>query len=633
MLSGHLDPRTLGIVTDIVAVCLTALAVLLWRSHQMYPGFERWTLGRLIGVLTILFSIQIGIWPFAIVFAGACALGNGILSLDACRQFLGLKPVLPLVYAGAGLLMGQVAIVEALHYSSQATYVEVTFALALLSGWTGFTLLSDLESSKGHGRKIAGVVFVVRGAIYALRTFYFLTHPRGTLFDDSLINVAFLAFNVIFEIVVNFSFFFMHYERLIKDHAEQVRNTTVANKALTELKVHLEERVRQRTAELVRSQKLESVARLAGGVAHDFNNILMVINGYSALLLGQLQPGDPMYDPIDQIGIAGERATGLTRQLLAFSRQQKDDPQTISFHTLLLGMTEMLRRLIGEDIEIILQPGIGTDEVRADKGQIEQVVMNLAINARDAMPGGGKLILETSVESVDPDFAAECLGVPPGTYVTLSVTDTGVGMTPAVQAHIFEPFFTTKKEGTGLGLSTTYGIVKQSGGCINVQSTPGFGTTFKVFLPAAENAAQESEATKVDDSPTKGNETILLVEDQQEVRRLMREILGEHGYHTLEAAGGDDAISIAKRYPAPIHLIITDMVLPQMNGPEIVHRIRQIKPGVGVLMISGYTADHLDGQLDENTPYLQKPFTSDELLRQVREILDLSRENASARAE
>jgi CheY-like chemotaxis protein len=289
--------------------------------------------------------------------------------------------------------------------------------------------------------------------------------------------------------------------------------------------------------------------------------------------------------------------------------------------------------LIGEDIEIILKPGIGTDDVRADKGQIEQVVMNLAINARDAMSGGGKLMLETSVATVDADFAAECLGVPPGQYVALAVTDTGVGMTPEVQARIFEPFFTTKKEGTGLGLSTTYGIVKQGGGCITVQSTPGFGTTFKVFLPAVESAAQESDTTRAIDSPTRGHETILLVEDQQEVRRLMREILGEHGYHTLEAAGGDDAISIARHYPAPIHLLITDIILPQMNGPEIVTRIRHIQPGVGVLMMSGYTADRLDGQLDDATPYLQKPFTSDELLRQVREILDLSRENASARVD
>jgi CheY-like chemotaxis protein len=239
------------------------------------------------------------------------------------------------------------------------------------------------------------------------------------------------------------------------------------------------------------------------------------------------------------------------------------------------------------------------------------------------MPGGGKLFLEIALTNLDNTFAAECLAVPPGRYVLLSVADTGVGMTPEVQARIFEPFYTTKEhEGTGLGLSTTYGIVKQCGGCITVHSTPGFGTTFRVYLPAVEPDSGEFDMGDAMHRPVRGTETILLVEDQVDVRQFIREILGEHGYHTLEAAGGDEAIEIAKRYPAPIHLLITDMVLPQMNGPEIVSLIRHIQPGIGVLLMSGYTAERLDGQLDVATPYLEKPFTPEKLLKQVREILD-----------
>jgi signal transduction histidine kinase/CheY-like chemotaxis protein len=622
MHSVLLDPRTVGVVSDFVALCLTALALLLWRSGQMYPGFGRWTIARLIGVLNILFSIQIGVWPHSIIVAGICAMLGSILSLEACRQFLGLKPVLRWTYGGFGAIVLQLVLIEALARSPQTSYVEVTFALGLIHVLTGVTLLSKLPVGMNRGRLVAGIAFLSRGAVYMMRTAYFAVYPSGTLFDASSINLAFLVSNVIYDIIVNVSFFLMHYERALADRAAEVCHTTAANKALTELKITLEERVRERTAELVRSQKLESVARLAGGVAHDFNNVLMVINGYSALLLGQLRPEDPMYEPLAQIEKAGERAAGITRQLLAFSRQQKDDPQKISCRSLVMGMMDMLRRLIGEDIEIVFKPADGADEILADKGQIEQVVMNLAINSRDAMPGGGKLFIETAHATVSDDFGAHGLPVPPGKYLVLSVTDTGVGMAPDVQALIFEPFFTTKGHGgTGLGLSTTYGIVKQCGGGITVQSTLGFGTTFRVYLPAVEPAGEESTAVATS-APVRGTETILLVEDQADVRTFIREILDEHGYNVLDAARGEDAIAIAKRYLAPIHLLITDMVLPQMNGPEIVKRIRHIQPDIGVLLMSGYTAERLDGQLDGQTPYLQKPFTPDKLLTKIREILD-----------
>jgi CheY-like chemotaxis protein len=352
----------------------------------------------------------------------------------------------------------------------------------------------------------------------------------------------------------------------------------------------------------------------------------MVVNGYSDLLLDQLAPLDPMYEPIAQIKKAGHQAAALTRQLLMFSRRQNDEPAIISLNSLLLGMTKMLGRFLGEDIEIVLERGSGPDSVRSGQGQIEQIIMNLAINARDAMPHGGKLLIETSHTTVDDDLAALCLSVPAGKYVVISVSDTGIGMTPEVQARVFEPFFTTKgpDKGTGLGLSTVYGIVKHGGGTITVHSSPGVGTTFRVFLPSVEGVSNESHAPSPAQGPAGGSETILLVEDQAEVRGLIRDILEDKGYRTLDAASGDDAIAIASRSSQTLHLLITDMVLPGMNGAEIVAGIRAIQPGIRVLKMSGYT-DRLALQSDDGTSFIQKPFTGDALLKKIREILDAKR--------
>jgi signal transduction histidine kinase len=484
-----IDASSLAVASNCAALCLTAVAVLLWRSKQMYPGFGRWTIARLIGLLTLVFALEMPRWREAIVLADACVLLRAILSFEACRQFLRLQAIRRWTYSATGILLLQLVLFRVFSLSPQFDYVEVTFVLGAIHAWTGFTLLHDLPEGANRGRIVTGAAFVGRSLIYMLRTVYFLIFPNASLLDNSSQNLGFLISDLAFDIVVNFSFFLMHYERAVSDKAEEVRRTMEANAALTELKGTLEERVRQRTAELVRSQKLESVARLAGGVAHDFNNILMVINGYSALLLGQMEPHDPMYEPIAQIGKAGERAAAITRQLLSFSKEQKDEPQVLSLNSVVTGMMDMLRRLIREDVEIVIEPGPGNCHIRADKGQIEQVVMNLAINARDAMPGGGKLTIAVTLTTLRETLTASGFALPPGTYAVLAVTDTGIGMAPEVLARIFEPFYTTKgHEGTGLGLSTTYGIVKQNGGGIAVRSKPGFGTTFNVYFPAVDSA-------------------------------------------------------------------------------------------------------------------------------------------------
>ncbi len=592
----------------------------------MYPGFGRWTIARVIGVFTMLFSVQAGAWPHAVLLAGACGTLSGILSLEACREFIGLRPVIPWLYFTAFTVILQLAYFEAHSGSSQLTYVELSFAWAGISVWTGVVLLGNLPPSARSARIAAGCTCLVNSVFLAGRTLYFIASPTNSLVDLTTLNLLFLIENLISGLAANVAFILMHYERVLAEKAEEVGRTAKANQTLTELKTHLEERVRQRTAELLQSRRLESVGLLAGGVAHDFNNILTVINGQSSRLLRQLPRLDPMREPLSQIEKAGEQAASLTRQLLRFSKQEKDDPKIISLQSFLPGLAEMLRRVIGEDIEIIFEPGPGAHNVRADKGHIEQIVMNLAINARDAMPGGGRLYIETSVTRVDDDFASVCLSLPPGTYVVIAVTDTGVGMTAEVQARVFEPFFTTKPpdQGTGLGLSTVYGMVKQSDGTVTVHSTPGLGSTFRVFLPSVDVAVEEPELVEPA-APLGGTETILLVEDRKEVREFLCCVLEENGYRTLDASSGDGAIAIASRYAGTIHLLITDMVLPGMTGPEIVLNVRALQPGIRVLRISGYT-ERIGRQIDDSTPFLQKPFSEETLLRQIRRILDESQE-------
>jgi PAS domain S-box-containing protein len=410
--------------------------------------------------------------------------------------------------------------------------------------------------------------------------------------------------------------------------------TELAHAGLASVADAIAVRVRGKVAEaanaaleeqLRHSQKMEAVGRLAGGVAHDFNNLLSVILSYSEMVIADLKEGDPIRDDIEEIRRAGVRAADLTRQLLMFSRQQVIEPRVLDLNDVIAGMEKMLRRLVGEDVDIAWRPGAVGASVCVDPGSIEQVIMNLAINARDAMPQGGKLTIETANVVVDQSYASAHLGATPGAYVMLSVADSGTGMDKATQARIFEPFFTTKEKGkgTGLGLSTVFGIVHQSGGHVWVESEIGVGSVFKIYLPRVDRRAVEPRP-KQSPATLRGHETILLVEDEVQVRDVARGILQRYGYTVIEARDAGEAFLLCERHPATIHLLLTDVVMPQMSGPELAKRLAQERPGMKVLCMSGYTDDAAvrHGVIDSAFAYLQKPLTVETLTRKVRDVLD-----------
>jgi PAS domain S-box-containing protein len=377
--------------------------------------------------------------------------------------------------------------------------------------------------------------------------------------------------------------------------------------------------------QLQQSQKMDAVGRLAGGVAHDFNNMLAVITGYSELLQIQLQPEDPAVKLLREIQKAGDRAAGLTQQLLVFSRQQVTEPKLLDLRQVVSNFDSMLRRLIGEDIEVTVAPGTGVCYVRADAGQLEQVILNLAVNARDAMPRGGRLTLEIQCVELDQEYARHHLDVKPGRYAMLAISDTGCGMDAETQAHIFEPFFTTKARGagTGLGLATVYGIVKQNGGDIWIYSELGKGTTFKVYLPEVGGDPSAMHTPLATEKPATGSETILLAEDEPMVRQLVRAVLEQGGYRVLEAADGAEALRLAEAHPGPIHLLLTDVVMPGISGRELTERLAKQRPEVRVVYMSGYTDDAVvrHGVLHAGVAFIQKPFAPSALLRKVQEVL------------
>jgi len=374
------------------------------------------------------------------------------------------------------------------------------------------------------------------------------------------------------------------------------------------------------------SQKMEAVGRLAGGIAHDFNNLLTIINGYSELLLQDLPPGDPTRELLVEIHKAGTRSAGLTQQLLAFSRQQVLTPCVLDLNEIAEETEKMLRRVIGEDILLVtsLAPDLG--KVKADAGQIEQVLLNLAVNARDAMPKGGRLLIETRNVELDQTHAITNPEVVPGSYVLLAISDTGLGMSPEVKAKIFEPFFTTKGlgRGTGLGLATVYGIVRQSAGHLEVFSQVGSGTSFHIYLPRAEEALSEMPKKSSYQAPPQGNETILLVEDEDGVRELTRHVLAGCGYTVLDVVDGHEALALAESRTGAIDLLITDVVMPGLGGPVVAQHISRRFPGIRVLFVSGYTDDVVfrHGLSEQGVNFLQKPFSPPELAAKVRDVLD-----------
>ena len=374
--------------------------------------------------------------------------------------------------------------------------------------------------------------------------------------------------------------------------------------------------------QLLQSQKLETMGRLAGSIAHDFNNLLTIINGYAHMVLADLNPQDPNWDSMEELSKAAMRASSLTRQLLSFTRRQVSEPKTIAVNDLVTDYEGMLRRILGENIELVLSLDQQTGAFRADPGQIGQVLMNLAVNAKDAMPSGGKVLIESSrLTAADP--AQSQLDLSPGEYVVLSVTDTGTGMSAEVKSHLFEPFYTTKEhgKGTGLGLATVYGIVvNQSGGAIRVDTEPGRGTTFRLVFPHHPLETPPATAVRTE-APAPESETILLAEDEPGVRRYTRQILERQGYTVLEAPDGEAALAAARNHPGPIHLLLTDIIMPMMGGVDLTEKFNAEFPGVPVLFMSGY-ADQIMRHWNVMSAYIQKPFTMSDLLTQVRKLID-----------
>jgi signal transduction histidine kinase/ActR/RegA family two-component response regulator len=391
-----------------------------------------------------------------------------------------------------------------------------------------------------------------------------------------------------------------------------------------------EEALHRSEEHLRQSQKMEAVGRLAGGVAHDFNNLLTAINGYSEMLTRSLRESDPLQATVAEIRRAGERAASLTRQLLTFSRRQAPASRILDINSVVGEIRHMLGRLIGEDIQLATSGDPAVAKINMDPGQLEQVILNLALNARDAMPRGGRLTIETADARLEKGQAGTFFSVEPGRYVRMTVADTGTGMSEEVMAHLFEPFFTTKPpgQGTGLGLSTVYGIVKTAGGNLSVTSQQGAGTTFAVYFPMAEQAKEakeESPAKQAKPQPSaSGKETILLVEDEDMVRRLIGQVLLSHGYNVLEAGSGAAALEVVDRYPGTIHLLLTDVVMAGMSGRELSEKLVVLRPGLKVLYMSGYTDDAIlrHGVYQNSAAFLGKPFSPGTLVRKLREVID-----------
>ncbi len=382
----------------------------------------------------------------------------------------------------------------------------------------------------------------------------------------------------------------------------------------------------EREEELRHAQRLEAIGRLAGGIAHDFNNLITIISGYSELTLRKLASEDPLRPDIERIRQATNRAADLTHQLLAFSRRQVLEPKVLDLNAMVAGLGSMLERLLGEDVELVVTRDAALGRVMADPGQIEQVIVNLALNARDAMPRGGRLTIETSNVHLGEVYSRSRADTRPGSYVLIAVTDTGIGMDAEVAQHIFEPFFTTKGvgKGTGLGLATVYGIVKQTGGSIEVYSSPGDGTSFKIYLPRVEDAVADADvAASASESPI-GHEVVLVAEDEIGVRQLIVESLCAAGYFVLEAANGGEAFMLSKMHEGPIHLLVADAIMPRIGGQELAERLSVTRPEMKVLFISGYSetsvvhGETLEGGVD----FLAKPFRPSELAIKVRELLD-----------
>jgi signal transduction histidine kinase/ActR/RegA family two-component response regulator len=633
----QLDNRTLIVSSLLVTAVLSLLDILIWRTRNTFPGFGRWAVAHALFAPTLLlFSLRsiLTDW-WTISAANALAVITTILVLEAAREFRGLRPRVWQAYAGGALGL---AIILYFRYVVNNLNVRALVA-AVTMGTIGLlaakALLTDTPEDQKVGMRYTGWLMVFCASLQIARGVYiFLQPPITDLFAPTTLNAAAFVGMALAFTGMSFGFLVMTGERLMTELKSSERQTASANFELMRLRRGLETAVIERTAELreaqqalAQSQKLESVGRLAGGVAHDFNNFLTVIRGYSRMLVQGLEPASPLRDDVAQMTAACDQALLLTRQLLAFSRRQSFEPRVLDLNRVIRDMAGIVTHLLGEGIEVVITRGASEARVRADAGQMHQVILNLFLNARDAMPNGGRLRIETSETELTAADSQRLPGAAPGPYVVLSIKDNGLGMDEETRDHVFEPFFTTKPtgKGTGLGLATVYGIVRQAGGHIEVETVRNEGTTFRILLPlSAETLAEEPEEPvfRDDDAPPRLRARILIVDDAKAIRTVLRRVLESSGCDVIDAADVSAALDLLRN--SPVDLVLTDLQMPGRNGVELVRLVVRDFPQVKVIAMSGFEGAHLS-QLPRElgiAAALTKPMQPEALIGAIRAALD-----------
>jgi len=636
----QLDNRTLIVSSLLVTAVLSLLDILIWRTRNTFPGFGRWALAHALFAPTLLLfsmrSILTDWWTLSA--ANTLAVFTTILVLEAAREFRGLRPRVWQAYVGGACGLAAIFYFRYVENNLNIRALVAAVTMGAIGLLAAKALLTDAPEDQKVGMQYTGWLMALCAILQIWRGIYiFLQPPITDLFAPTRLNAAAFVGMALGFTGISFGFLVMTGERLMVELKNSERQTAKANFELMRLRRGLETAVIERTAELreaqhalAQSQKLESVGRLAGGVAHDFNNFLTVIRGYSRMLMQGLEPQSPLRDDVVQMTAACDQALLLTQQLLAFSRRQPVEPRVLDLNKVIRDMAGIVNHLLGEGIEVVIARGASEARVRADVGQMHQIILNLFLNARDAMPNGGNLSIETSETELVAADARRLPGAVPGQYVMLSIKDNGVGMDEETRGHVFEPFFTTKPvgKGTGLGLATVYGIVRQTGGYIEVETVRNEGTTFRILLPLSTEAlADEGEEPVFGDgnAPLELRARILIVDDAKAIRTVLRRVLESAGWDVIDAADVTTALNLLRA--GSVDLVLTDLQMPGRNGIELAQLAVRDFPGVKVIAMSGFEDTHLNRLPRELgiAATLTKPMQPDALISAIRAALEQER--------
>jgi signal transduction histidine kinase/ActR/RegA family two-component response regulator len=630
-----LDNRTLIVSAILVTTVLSLLDVLIWRTRRTFPGFGRWAIAHALFSPTLfLFSLRsiLSDW-WTMVAANILAMMVSILVLEAAREFRGLRPRTWQAYAWGACSL---AVIFYFRYVAHDMNVRILVAALSTGGlllYGAKVLLTDVPEDRKTGMRYTGWLLVACALLQISRGIYFFLQPPITdFFAPSKINATLFVGLAIASAAISFGVLVMTGERLMSDLKAAQRQTAQVNLELNRLRRGLETAVKERTTELreaqqalVQAQKLESLGRLAGGVAHDFNNFLTVIRGYSRLLTQGIEAGSPLRNDLTQMTAACDQAMLLTQQLLAFSRRQSLEVRVLDVNDVILGMSKMLRHLMGSDIEVVIAASRSPVRINADSGQMHQVMLNLFLNARDAMPYGGVLRIETAALELTEGTARRLPDAPAGPYVAVTIRDEGGGMDEETQSHMFEPFYSTKPPGggTGLGLATVYGIVKQSGGHILVETKPGQGTTFQIFWPSTnEEGLAEQVGANVPPAAAPGSARILIIDDSSPIRKVLRRVLESVGYEVMDVESVDRALDLLQS--VPVDAVLTDMQMPGRSGVELARAMASEFPQVHLIAMSGFEdtgVQSLPGELGIEA-VLTKPMQPDALIETVHRVIE-----------